>query len=80
MTKALKIKTLKILPLVIKTRFLSIFLRLRGDLMCGWVFVSVSFDEDNKRAIGILLKAIALFKLSMNEHKTQMMITRKTSG
>ena len=38
--------------------------------MCGWVFVSVSFDEDNKRAIGILEKAIALFKLSMNEHKT----------
>jgi len=36
---------------------------------------SVSFD-----AIGILLKAIALFKLSMNEHKTQMMKTRETSG
>ena len=58
----------KILPLVVKTRFSSIFLRLRGDLVCWWVFVSVSFDEDNKRAIGILLKAIALFKLSMNEH------------
>ena len=43
--------------------------------MCRWVFVSVSCDEDNKRAIGILLNAIALFKLSMNEQKTQMMIT-----
>ena len=42
--------------------------------MCGWVFVSffsVSFDEDHKKAIGILLKAMALFKLSMNENKTQ---------
>ena len=36
--------------------------------------MSVSFAEDNKRAIGILLKAIALFKLSMNEH-SQMRIT-----
>ena len=36
---------------------------------------SASFD-----AVGILLKAIALFKLPMNEHKTQMIKTRKTSG
>ena len=34
-------------------------------------FFSVSFDEDHKKAIGILLKAMALFKLSMNENKTQ---------
>ena len=53
---------------------LQVFFRLKVDLMCGWVFVSffsVSFDEDHKRAIGILLKAMALFKLSMNENKTQ---------
>ena len=31
----------------------------------------VSFDEDHKKVIGILLKAMALFKLSMNENKTQ---------
>ena len=43
-------------------------------------FFSVSFDEDHKKAIGILLKAMALFKLSMNENKTQMMLSRKTSG
>ena len=42
---------------------LQVFFRLKVDLMCGWVFVSffsVSFDEDHKKAIGILLKAMAL--------------------
>ena len=37
--------------------------------MGGFLFVcffSVSFDEDNKRAISILLKAIALFKTQTN--------------
>ena len=38
----------------------------------GFLFLFfVSFDEDHKKVIGILLKAMALFKLSMNENKTQ---------
>ena len=45
----------------------------RSYVRVFFLFFFVSFD-----AVG-LLKAIALFKLSMNEHKTQMIKTRKTS-
>ena len=61
---------------------LQVFFRLKVDLMCGWVFVSffsVSFDEDHKKAIGILLKAMALsYPWMKTRHK--MMLSRKTSG
>ena len=45
----------------------------RSYVRVFFLFFLVSFD-----AVG-LLKAIALFKLSMNEHKTQMIKTKKTS-
>ena len=51
---------------------LQVFFRLEVDLMCGWVFVSFFFS--------VSFDAMALFKLSMNENKTQMMLSRKTSG